>query len=120
MTGVAPNTKVCDLGAATKGQARKALRDQYLVKLRKNPSRLSLLSEEFDNLPMVSLRLGYNPELFSPRLRSGYDRMKAQSGSTFSAGAALASEPRVAALSRLMMTDGVAPMQMKAIGSIMR
>ena len=58
---VLPSSKICDLGCTTKGDARQAVRTQYMLKLRKNRSRLDVLAEEFDNLPMVGLRLGYPP-----------------------------------------------------------
>lgn len=77
LSGVLPNTKICDFGVSTKGEARAAIRSQYLVKLRKNQSRLNILSEELDNLPMVSVRLGYPDKLFSPALREVWEAMRA-------------------------------------------
>ena len=82
IAGVLPSVKVCDLGADTKGEARLAVRMQYMNKLRRNRSRLDALAEEFDNLPAIALRCGYPPELFSPQLRQMYEssrgRMTAQ------------------------------------------
>ena len=49
-----PNTRIVDLGVETKGQARAAVRAQYQVKMKKNQSRLNIMSEELDNLPMVA------------------------------------------------------------------
>ena len=80
LTGVSPCTKVCDLGCQTKGQARDACRSQYLVRMRKNPSRLDIMAEELDNLPMVALRCGYDPALFSPELREKYQEATNRSG----------------------------------------
>ena len=57
LTGVNNDTKISDIGVSTKGQARRALRAQYLCKLRKNPSRLSILAKELDNAPMAALRI---------------------------------------------------------------
>ena len=57
LSGVLPNTRIVDLGVETKGQARAAVRSQYMVKMKKNQSRLNIMSEELDNLPMVALRL---------------------------------------------------------------
>jgi len=74
LTGVGPNTKVCDLGCTYKKDARKACRSQYIVRLRRNASRLSALSEELDNLGMIAIRLGYAPEWFSPELKGAYDQ----------------------------------------------
>ena len=76
LAGILPSTKVSDMGAVTKGDAREAVRRQYQVKLRKNATRLSHLSEELDNLPMVALRMGYPAELFSPPLKKAYDEMR--------------------------------------------
>ena len=58
LAGVLPSTRVSDMGAVTKGDARGVVRRQYQVKLRKNATRLSHLSEELDNLPMVAMRMG--------------------------------------------------------------
>ena len=81
LAGVSPNTKVCDLGCTTKGEARDACRSQYLVRMRKNPSRFDILAEELGNLPMVALRCGFDPNLFSPQTKAQYlearDRMGA-------------------------------------------
>ena len=72
LTGVSPNTKVTDLGVQTKRQAREALRRQYLVRLKKNPSRFDIMSAELDNLPLVAMRSGFDPQLFSPQLKANF------------------------------------------------
>lgn len=87
LSGVLPNTKVSDLGVRMKGEARAAIRQQYLVKLRKNRSRLTILAEELDNLPMVAHRLGYPVHLFSPKLREVWDALKASQGAAYRAAA---------------------------------
>ena len=78
LTGIGPDSKVCDLGAATKGECRLACRSQYIVKLQRQPNRLALLSEEFDNLPLVAIRFGLNPDVLSPGLRNCYEHYKAK------------------------------------------
>ena len=50
VSGVSPATKVSDLGCTFKGEARKAVSVQYLVRLKRNSSRLSMLSEELEVL----------------------------------------------------------------------
>ena len=96
LAGILPSTRVSDMGAVTKGDAREAVRRQYQVKLRKNATRLSHLSEELDNLPMVAMRMGYPAELFSPPLKKAYDEMRSvrmggvSSGSPSPCGNALA------------------------------
>ena len=59
LSGVMPNAKVCDLGCTFKGECRDAIHIQYDSRMKKNPTRLSLMSEEMDNLPLVALRVGY-------------------------------------------------------------
>ena len=81
LSGVLPNTKVCDLGCTTKAEARAAIRSQYMVKMAKNRSRLSGLSEELGNIATIALRLGYPTNLFSPELRACYERMRNSAGS---------------------------------------
>ena len=96
LAGILPSTRVSDMGAVTKGDAREAVRRQHQVKLRKNATRLSHLSEELDNLPMVAMRMGYPAELFSPPLKKAYDEMRSvrmggvSSGSPSPCGNALA------------------------------
>ena len=86
LAGILLSTKVSDMGAVTKGDARDAVRRQYQVKLRKNATRLSHLSEELDNLPMVALRMGHPAELFSPPLKKAYDEMRSVRMQSVSSG----------------------------------
>ena len=44
----------------------------------RNRSRLSILGEELDNLPMVAMRLGFPPSLLSPRLREIWNNCRSQ------------------------------------------
>ena len=96
LAGILPSTRVSDMGAVTKGDARGAVGRRYQVKLRKNATRLSHLSEELGNLPMVAMRMGYPAELFSPPLKKAYDEMRSvrvggvSSGSPSPCGNALA------------------------------
>ena len=69
LSGVLPSVRVCDLGVQLKGEARDAVRGQYLHKLRRFPTRLRLLSEELDNLPQVAMRLGYPESHLSSHLQ---------------------------------------------------
>ena len=71
-SGILPNTQVCDLGVATKGEARDAVRRQFLAKTRRNPTRLATLTDDLDNLPLTAFRLGYPLALFSPMLRDRF------------------------------------------------
>lgn len=74
LTGTTPDMRPVDFGAASKFVFRQALRQQYIQKMSKNRSRLDVLSEEFDNLPMVCMRLGYPSHLLSPELRAKWER----------------------------------------------
>ena len=76
LAGVLPDQRPCNMGVATKGEARTQVREMYDVKLEKNASRLSMLSEEFDNLPLVALRLGYPLKCCSLELRRALNAMK--------------------------------------------
>ena len=77
LTGILPSTRVQDLGCATKKEARAAIRSQYVVRLRRNASRLSVLAEELDNVAAVAVRLGYPPHLLSPELRRSFSILQA-------------------------------------------
>jgi hypothetical protein len=112
LAGILPSTKVSDMGAVTKGDAREAVRRQYQVKLRKNATRLSHLSEELDNLPMVALRMGYPAELFSPPLKKAYDEMRSVRMQRVSLGLPPSAKGLVA------LGDSVKPLQLTdAIGA---
>ena len=78
LTGVLPDTKVTDLGAVTKGDARDGMRKIYLSKLKRNLSRLNVLSEELDNILGVGLRLGYPVDLLTPETAKMYCAMKSR------------------------------------------
>ena len=69
LSGVLPNVSPRDFGVLTKGEFRDSIRQQYMDRRRRNMSRLNCLSEELDNIPMAAVRLGYPPELLSPRLK---------------------------------------------------
>ena len=56
------------------GECRDEVRCMYLSKLRKNSTRLNILSDDYDNIPHVALSLGYPPSLLSPRLKEFYQR----------------------------------------------
>ena len=106
LAGILPSTKVSDMGAVTKGDAREAVRRQYQVKLRKNATRLSHLSEELGNLPMVALRMGYPAELFSPPLKKAYDEMRSVRMQSVSLGLPPSAKGLVA------LGDSVKPLQL--------
>ena len=52
----------------TCGKVREDVRDLYVAKKSKNASRLSALSDEWDNLTQVAIRMGYPRELMSDDL----------------------------------------------------
>ena len=79
VSGIMPNTRVTDMGCATKMDARIATRSQFQNKMRRNASRLDCLSDELDNIPSVALRLGYPQQLLSPDLRASYDALRSGS-----------------------------------------
>jgi len=76
LSGVLPCTKNRELGCSYKGELRTAFKVQYDAKLKKNQSRLDVISEDLDNLPMAAVRLGYPVELMSPPVRSTMQRMR--------------------------------------------
>ena len=76
LAGVLPSARPIDMCTSTKGEFRTQVRDMYQVKLEMNASRLSMLSDEFDNLPLVALRLGYPIDCCSPGLRARLDAMR--------------------------------------------
>ena len=70
LTGVAPDTRLTDIGCVTKGDLRDSLRAQYNVKNRKNPTRLQVMGSELDNLVVVAHKMGYPMRLFTSAARS--------------------------------------------------
>lgn len=68
VTGVSPLTKPTDFGVVTKGEMRRPVAEQYRARMRRNPSRLNMLSEEFDNLGLTAMHLGYSPQWLTPEL----------------------------------------------------
>ena len=72
-TGISPRTRPGDLGVRTKGEAMKTVAQQYRAKMRRNPSRLNMLSEELDNLGLTAMKMGYDVRWLSDELRSAWD-----------------------------------------------
>ena len=64
-TGILPTTKVAELGADTKGAARRAAHKLYTYRMKANPQRLQLLSEDLDNVLSVATRNAYPLRLLS-------------------------------------------------------
>ena len=80
VTGISPLTKPQDFGVRTKGEMRRVVADQHRAATRRNPSRLSQLSSEFDNVATVAMKIGYSPEWLSPEYRQAWE-LRIQSGS---------------------------------------
>ena len=72
VTGISPATRPHDFGASCKRDARRMCRQQHLQKLKRQPGRMDQLTDELDNLPVVAMRLGYQPEWLSPALRQAF------------------------------------------------
>ena len=71
LTGWVPATRTQDCGAETMGDLRQIARDQYLRKQRKNPQRLVVLAEDWNNLVTMALGAGFPPDQLSPELAAG-------------------------------------------------
>ena len=69
-TGISPRTRPGDLGVRTKGEAMKTVAQQYRAKMRRNPSRLNMLSEELNHLGLTAMKMGYDVRWLSDELRS--------------------------------------------------
>lgn len=69
LAGLLPTTKMCDWNCVVKGEYRTAMKEQYEEKIKANASRLNMLAEDFDNLGMCAIRLGYPIGLMSPRMQ---------------------------------------------------
>jgi len=76
LVGVLPSTKNSELGCSYKGELRTCWKKMYNAKLQRNASRLSVISEELDNLPMAAIRLGFPVELMSPPVRETMLRLR--------------------------------------------
>ena len=72
VTGISPATRPHDFGANCKRDARKMCRQQHLQQIKRQPGRMDQLTDDLDNLPVVAMRLGYQPEWLSPALRQAY------------------------------------------------
>ena len=60
---------------------RRVVADQHRAATRRNPSRLSHLSSEFDNVATAAMKVGYSPEWLSPEYRQAWE-LRIQSGTT--------------------------------------
>ena len=74
--GLLPDSKAQDWGCDTKRNIMTAARQQYITRLQKNASRLDALSEEWDNLAMIAMRIGYPEQLLSPDMKSKWLHIK--------------------------------------------
>ena len=72
VTGISPATRPHDFGANCKRDAQKMCRQQHLQQIKRQPGRMDQLTDDLDNLPVVAMRLGYQPEWLSPALRQAY------------------------------------------------
>ena len=57
----------------TMGKIRDDVVDLYQHKMQRNASRMSPLSEEWDNIPALSLRMGFPRELLTERLSAAFE-----------------------------------------------
>ena len=66
---ILPDTKPSNLGAATKRDARLAIRKQFEVRLSRGRNRFDEIAEDFSNLPMIAVRNGYPLSFCTPETR---------------------------------------------------
>ena len=59
LCGVTPATKPQDLGASTKGEARRACRRQHEVRLSRNRRRFDEIADNLSNVPQLAMRDGF-------------------------------------------------------------
>ena len=52
------------------------MKQQYDAKMKRNASRLDVLSEDLDNVHVAALKLGYPIEMMSPRLQTMMKMMR--------------------------------------------
>ena len=65
-TTISPLTNPREFGCKTKGEFRASIARLFRSKMARNPSRLSGLSEELDNLGITAMKMGYREEWLSP------------------------------------------------------
>ena len=77
LAGTAPSTRPVDMACATKGDA---IRSMYESKLKKQPQRLRVLSDELDNLVVVAVRMGYSFQWLTPQSKQSVRLQNANGG----------------------------------------
>ena len=81
LTGVAPNVRPSNFGCTNKRQMRKRVRELYRSKMKSQPGRLRILSEEYDNVGSVALKMGYKQDWLSDETLEAFQVMAAHRGS---------------------------------------
>ena len=75
---VGPATKPSSFCCHSKGDMRAQVRDQYLMNLERHPTRLRILSDEWDNVHTCAMKMGYKEEWLSPGLLSAWMNARAR------------------------------------------
>ena len=77
VAGVAPNVRPANFNVSSKREVRLAVRDQYRTRMRSQPGRLNQLSEEFDNVGGIAMKLGYKEQWLSPETAHAFNAHRA-------------------------------------------
>ena len=76
LCGIAPHTKPSNFGCDNKLQMRIQSREQSEGRRAAQPGRLNLLSEDWDNVPAVAMKLGSRDEWLCPETFAAWDRAR--------------------------------------------
>ena len=71
---IGPSVRPSHVLCENKRKVREVGRDQYADKLAQAPDRLSGLSEEWDNLAAIAMRMGYREDWPTPETRAAWER----------------------------------------------
>ena len=74
--GIAPHTKPSNFGCDCKAAVRRQAKEQSDSRRASQPGRLNLLSEDWDNVPAVAMKLGYREEWLNPTTFAAWDRAR--------------------------------------------
>ena len=92
--GIAPHTKPSNFGCDCKAAVRRQAKEQSDSRRASQPGRLNLLSEDWDNVPAVAMKLGYREEWLQPSTFAAWDRARRRrEEASFSPPASLRDRP---------------------------
>ena len=92
--GIAPHTKPSHFGCDCKAAVRRQSKEQSDSRRASQPGRLNLLSEDWDNVPAVAMKLGDREEWLLPSTFAAWDRAcRRREEASFSPPATLRDHP---------------------------